>query len=291
MIALVLLILTAVPASAKGRIIEGVVQPSRTLTVKSLIEAQTGDSKVVVCPKAVHPSIKYLTPCAMGYRAVVGKNRILVTHMWPARDLDEFYKRTGLAPLEPVASFDPPGNAVSLEDPRLKKEIEVLKQEKNFLSAEIIRLMERVKVAEEVAKKTQDLQKENETLRMENMQLQQQIDKLKAEVDRVIVEKAELQNSATSQLAAQKAETDDVRASWQRWKNTVIFFGIAGLLVLMLFFLRKALKAKPEEFDSDEVEEAEDEVRSSQQISFGAPPVEPPGNSGNPNQTGLRPPP
>ncbi len=188
-IALLIILSSAELAPAKGRTVDGVVYPSTTLTIKSLIEAQCDEIKVV-CPRAVHTNIKCLTPCAMGYRAIIGRNRVLVTHMWPARTVEEFHRRTGLK------SLDNPNDALP--------SLEVIPQ--------VIKDLEKAEAKAEAEKARADaLKLEVEALRVEKKKTEDLVEKLKAEKIALEGQVSALKEEGTKMAEQLKLATDTVR--------------------------------------------------------------------------------
>lgn len=250
-ITLMIALFSAELAPAKGQIVDGVITPSATLTIKSLIEAEHGE-KLVVCPKAVHANIKRLTLCAMGYRAVVGKNRILITHMWPAKTIDEFHKRAGLTPLKPISSNsvtdvtnggEKENTVAVVESSALVKEVEVLKAENALLALRVGQLTVQLEAVKKSTKEMQILKsRENEQLKEENALLQQRIETLQVEVQKNLAEKEENQRVGAAELAAKNVEIDYVNKKEDGWKILLTIVSLIAMLVLIVLFLNWGVK-------------------------------------------------
>lgn len=238
-------------APAKGQIVDGVITPSTTFTIKSLIEAEHGE-KLVVCPKAVHANIKRLTLCAMGYRAVVGKNRILITHMWPAKTIDEFHKRAGLTPLKPISSNsvtdvtndgEKENTVAVVESSAPVKEVEVLKAENALLASQVKQLTVQLETAKNSSKEMQALKDgKNEQLKEENIRLQQRIETLRAEVEKNLAEKEKEQRVKTAELVAKDTEVSYAKKKEGGWKVLVTIVSLVTMLVLIVLFLNWGVK-------------------------------------------------
>lgn len=244
MIAL-LIIFVAFLSPAKGKTVDGVVNPSTTLTIKSLIEAEHGE-KTVVCPPAVHKNIKRLTPCAMGYRAVVGRNRVIITHMWPARTVEEFHRRTGLKSNDVLQSPE-----VALQ---VVKELEKAKAEAKVEKTRADALQSKVEVLRVEKEK---LEKLINKLEADKIALEQQVSTLKeeggkmAEQLRLATNTVKLLEEQQTQVAAQSqvvpttpvttsAEHDDEIMSQE--KSGFWYWSIVTVVLLIIIFHRPIIE-------------------------------------------------
>ncbi len=244
-----LIIFVAVLSPAKGKTVDGVVNPSTTLTIKSLIEAEYGE-KTVVCPPAVHKNIKRLTPCAMGYRAIVGHNRVIITHMWPATTVDQFHKRAKVEPLEKEGS-DKATGVVSRTPATPATEVTppVVDETKALLEAQVKKLeIENQSLASqltEAKEKTAQAEKVVETVKTESQEFAQTVASLKEEKERLQTEIERL-NSVVAAAAANLAEKEEISPTLTigQWLLVTISIVLAVILVIILVVIRKRFSKK-----------------------------------------------